>query len=89
MNIKREEQKVKLDYQKTYHHSKAYVVTIDDVYEGFENFTTKKVDYEIKDTDLEFLKESGLNITPKDFEKAIDAFEKIAKMTKNQGLEHM
>lgn len=77
VNVKKEAQKINYQYKKIFEPSKAYVVTVDPVYEGFENFSTRNVDYEIKDTDLEYLKQSGLSISNSDFEKAVDCFEKM------------
>jgi hypothetical protein len=36
------------------------------------------VDYEIRDRDLKFLQLANVDISPADFEKVIDLFEKIA-----------
>lgn len=65
----------------------AYIVTVDQVYDGFENFSTKKVDYEIKDIDIEYIKDAKLDISHADFEKCIDAFEKIQKLKKSPALQ--
>lgn len=77
IDVKKEQQKINFQYKKQDLPKHAYIVTIDDVYEGFENFTTKKVDYEIKDIDIEFMKAAKLDISHADFEKCIDSFEKI------------
>ena len=65
---------------------KAYVVHVDELFEGFDNFSTRNIDYEIKDDDLAFLAKSKLKVSPDDFEKAIDAFEKISKIKNNYSI---
>jgi hypothetical protein len=86
VNVKKEQQNINFQYKKVELPKYAYIVTIDEVYEGFENFTTKKVDYEIKDIDIEYMKEAKLDLTHAEFEKCIDAFEKIQKMKKSPAL---
>lgn len=86
VNVKKEQQNINFQYKKVELPKYAYIVTIDEVYEGFENFTTKKVDYEIKDIDIEYMKEAKLDLTYAEFEKCIDAFEKIQKMKKSPAL---
>lgn len=87
VNTVKEVQKIQFQYRRLYLPKKAYIVTVDEVFEGYENFSTAQVDYEIKDVDIEFLEQSGLGISNEDFEKAIDCFEKVSKIMKSEALQ--
>jgi len=59
------------------------------VYEGYENFTFKEVDYEITDRDIKFIEFAKLPISHEDFEKVIDIFEKVAAQDMNQSMQYL
>ena len=55
-----------------------YIKYKEPVYEGFENFSFAKLNYEITEKDLRFLETNPqLGIADADFERVIDVFEKI------------
>lgn len=53
------------------------------MYDGYENFTFNELNYELTDKDIRFLEFSKLDISHNDFEKIIDAFEKIVVQDQN------
>ena len=55
---------------------RSYIKHFENVYEGYENFSFNKTDYEIKEQDIQFLRESNISIEFNLFERAIDFFEK-------------
>lgn len=82
--MEKKECKINFQYQPIFKDKVAFIMNVPEVHEGYEDFTTQRVDYEIRDKDLQFMKLAGLKITPDEFEKAIDSFEKICKMVKNE-----
>ena len=57
-----------------------YIKNKELVFEGYENFTFKEVNYEITEKDIKFIQCAGLQISHEDFEKVIDTFEKIVAL---------
>lgn len=47
------------------------------MFDGYENFSFKNVDYEITEKDIKFMEHVSLKLSHEDFEKVIDTFEKI------------
>jgi hypothetical protein len=78
-------------YQPIFKLPKPYIKCMDKVYEGFENFSFADLNYEIMQKDLAFLRSSAgtLQITPHDFEKVIDVFEKIVFLGESQSKDHL
>ena len=64
-------------YQASFKLPSAYIKYKEPVYDGYESFSFNQMDYEIKERDIRFLEQSGLEITEQDFDKIIDTFEKI------------
>lgn len=66
-----------------------FIKYIEQVYEGYENFSFVVVNYEITEKDLKFCHSSKLEISEKDFEKVIDVFEKLAILDNDQSMAHL
>lgn len=66
-----------LNYKPIFKMPPYYIKFKEPVYEGFENFSFNELNYEISEKDLRFLNSGVIDITPSDFERVIDVFEKI------------
>lgn len=66
-----------------------YIKYKEPVFDGYENFSFLQINYEITDRDLQWLEQSGLQISADDFERVVDVFEKITVVDNNQSLNHL
>lgn len=78
-----------LNYKPIFKMPAHYIKFKEPVYEGYENFSFNELNYEIAEKDLKFLSSGLIDITPADFEKVIDVFEKIVVLDSNQSLMHL
>ncbi len=66
-----------LRYKPIFKQPQHYIKLIGKVYETFEDFDFKQVDYEITEIDRNWLSKQTMKIEPQELEKMIDLFEKI------------
>ena len=66
-----------------------YIKFKEPVYEGYENFSFNQLNYEVADSDLQFLESCELKISAEDFERVVDVFEKIVAADQIQSLNHL
>ena len=71
-----------------------YVKHMEVVYEGFENFSFKEVNYEITQKDIRFLEASHaqgqlLQVHQGEFERIVDTFEKFVFLGESQSRDNL
>lgn len=69
-----------LNYKPIFKLPNHYIKFKEPVYQGYENFSFNELNYEITEKDLKFLETGIVDITPSDFERVIDVFEKIVTL---------